>query len=232
MNENIINKFIELIAGWSPVAQIFGFLILLSSLGFFFFEKVRIAIITLIYHVLRISNDNPSKHPFFLQKTLFSLQIDKIDFEDRHKNWLFKTLLRIKFKISFKIISEFVKGKVWKNQNRFELQATLLFLLKNIVEAYENEIRQAYLKKYPKNGNKLMEIVYWSNKGFRKYHYRNVDNIQQNISKIFIVESFNNSEIINSFILQIWVALDTAINDCVVAFENLNGDLHSELEKI
>jgi len=231
MNENIINKFIELIAGWSPAAQIFGFIILLSSLGFFFFEKVRTAIIALIYHLLRISNDNPSKHPFFLQKVLLDLQIDRIDFDDKHKNWLFKTLLKIKFKISFDLIYEFVKNNAWKNLKRHELQATLLLLVKNIIDRYEIEIKQAYTIKFGNQGNRLFQIVYYSEKGFKKYHRRNVENIQQNISKMFLVESFNNNEIVNSFILQIWVALDTAMNDCVAAFRNLNGDLKSEIDK-
>jgi len=111
------------------------------------------------------------------------------------------------------------------------VQYLFLVLVNNIIGKYETDIEQAYINKYKSSGTRLYNLVYNSEKGFKNYHKRNVEHIQQNISKIFSVDGFSNKEIINSFVLQIWVALDTAINDCYITFKGLNGDVAKEIEK-
>jgi len=231
MNDNVITKFIELIGTWSAGAQIFGFLVLLFSIAFFMFKDFRTGLLSLFYALAGYSNDNPMKHPFFMQKALLLLQVDRVDFLDCHKTWLFKSLLTIKINISYLLVEEFIKSKVWVKQNKYELQTSLLVLVNNIIGKYETDIEQAYINKYKSSGTRLYNLVYNSEKGFKNYHKRNVEHIQQNISKIFSVDGFSNKEIINSFVLQIWVALDTAINDCYITFKGLNGDVAKEIEK-
>lgn len=221
MNKDIILQFIELIKGWNISSQIIAFLILLFAIAFFTIEKFRDLVMLHITTLLRINNANPMKHPFFLQKPMFLLQTNKIKFNSDNKTWLFITLLTIKIEVVYSNLIEFLKVSNWKKNNRYELQAGLLLLVEGMIKDYEEKILNAYIKRYPKVGKELFQIIY--TEGFKPYHQKNIEYINQNIIKIFQLKSYDKKEILNSFILQIWVAIDTAISDCYIAFAKLNG---------
>lgn len=228
--EDILKQLISIVAEWNFGWQIFGIILILYVAAFARSEDVRRFTFAIFGNIFKNQIDKPINHPFFVKNALMKLQISKIHFDSKDRTWLFKTLLKIKFDTAFQLLEAFVKGKEWKKLNKYELQSHLLFLVNNIIETYEMKIEAEYEKKYLNQGKKIFELVYNSDQGFKNYHNRNVENIQNNIAKMFEIVHYNNCEIMNSFILQIWVALDTAINDCVIAFKNLNGELKQQIE--
>jgi len=231
MNEKIFERLVSLIGSWGAGAQVIGLMLILFSMAFFTLKDFRSAIINSVMLIMKQSNDNPEKHPFFLQRIMIALQVDRIHFIDKDKTWLFQTLLRTYIETTYELVDKFINEKKWKKINRYQLQGILLLLLKNIEETAAIRIEQKFTEKYGDIGKEIFQLVYCSQNGFKIYHDKNIEMIERNITKIFVVESFNNSEILNSFILQIWVAIDTAINDCVITFQNLNGNLKSIINK-
>ena len=233
MDENsIMNQVLNMIAEWSPAWKFFGLAFIFGILAFWRFPEVRKFVITVFTQISGQNSINPLNHPLFLQNVIMQMNIDDITFTNKHKTWLFRTLLTTKINTAIVLINEYIKSREWKKQNKFQLQSSLLLLTRNIVAKYEIEIQNKYERKYGDNGRKLFEIIYNSQGGFKSYHKKNVNNIFCNINKMFMVENFSAKKIINSYLLLIWVALDTSINDCALTFKALNGSLTEIIDNI
>jgi len=161
--------------------------------------------------------------------------IDNIDFQDEHKNWLFKTLLKIKSECVLKLSREWVKDiKKYKFHpgNKTAMRLDMGSAIKNMINCYEYKIFRAYTKRYGYlTGYELYNKIYHDSGGFKEQHEMNIQYLMAFIDNLHIYERIKNKRLAFMFLGRIETALFLSIDNLSTLFKEFDGELLRIIEK-
>jgi hypothetical protein len=188
-------------------------------------------------------------HRFFYNVERYKNTTKKIKFNDIKKTKLFHILLETKLTVVNEEILSWIKinTKILNSNKKLELRNSLETLTFEIVEKYENKIKENYFKyledrkeadyfynlsyegmcllsceNYKKNKTRCT-ISCEETLGFKEYHNNNIAFIERFIETIPECEGESNLQIFNYFLNYIDNALYSAVYDAKKVFTLQNG---------
>lgn len=230
MEQNIFEHIFSLIKQAPPHAQFLLIGVFFLFYKFYNSKEFRTEILSFSFkkRTDKINKPKALQHELFFSQKFLTLHLQRVNFEDKHKQWLFDTILKIKIEKALEFTTDFIKTFELPKNSRF-LQYLFESLIYKIIEAYEIEILNAYRKKYGEVlGNKIYNYVYV--KIFKPYHSKNVEMLVRSCENISLSDSSINQKI-NTYFTILQVALQIAVFDCERVFKDMNGTIAKMIEQ-
>ncbi len=171
------------------------------------------------------------KHPLFKESDFYLTKINDFDFGDKDRDFIFKTIIRLKIKSIIEITGCIIKTLLFKKfiqkLTPEAIASCLLKEIQKIVSDYNEKIKFAFINKYQEYGEAIFNLVMNDKKkGFNTYHDDSVKSIQTILTIIKESELFDcNYERVILFLDSIFISLKRAVFDIERMYKLFNGEL-------
>lgn len=189
-------------------------------------------ILSLKRNNLKKLDKNLEYHNLFLNIKILREKVNKFNFNDKHKNIIFKTILICKLNSIENLLKKFLTSREFYKFETKCLTQSLMKLTIDTIHDYEYSIKKEIDKYYShKNPKFIYNYVMNSEHGFNAYHKNNISHLILAIAKISTSDILdNNYERVSWYMDMVNIAVQVAILDFEKAFISFNGNFHKLVE--